>query len=87
MQNYAFIPNLGISPNEFWQNVEAFRKKNYMEGILGYMYYSMIACQEKGIPLTEDYLRSTGKDVKFFRGVQDWFDRINKFGDSIGVNI
>ena len=87
MQNYAFIPNLGISTDQFWQNVEAFRKKNYMEGILGYMYYSMMACKEKGIPLTEDYLRSTGKDVKFFKGVQDWFDRINKFGESIGVNI
>ena len=87
MQNYTFIPNLGITPGEFWSKVESFRKKNYMESILGYMYYSMIACQEKDIPFTKDYLRSTGKDIKFYRGVQNWFDRINQYGESIGVNI
>ena len=87
MQNYTFIPNLGISSEEFWKNVESFRKKNYMESILGYMYYSMYACLEKGIPFTKDYLRSVGKDIRFFKGVGNWFDRINQYGESIGVNI
>ena len=68
MQNYAFIPNLGMTSGEFWGKVETFRNKNYMESILGYMYYSMIACREKGIPFTKEYLRSTGKDVKFYKG-------------------
>lgn len=87
MQNYNFIPNLGITPEEFWGKVESFRKKNYMEGILGYMYYSMLICKEKGIPFTKEYLRSTGKDIRFFKGVQNWFERINQYGESIGVNI
>ena len=87
MQNYTFIPNLGITSEEFWTKVESFRKKNYMEGILGYMYYSMYICQEKNIPFTKEYLRSTGKDIRFFKGVKNWFDRINQYGESIGVNI
>ena len=87
MQNYTFIPNLGMTPEEFWGKVESFRNKNYMESILGYMYYSMIACKERDIPFTKEYLRSTGADVKFFKGVQNWFDRINQYGESIGVNI
>ena len=87
MQNYAFIPNLGMTPGEFWGKVETFRNKNYLESILGYMYYSMIACREKNIPFTKEYLRSTGKDVKFYKGVLNWFDRINQYGESIGVNI
>ena len=41
MQNYSFIPNLEMTSEEFWGEVEQFRKKNYMEGILGYMYYMM----------------------------------------------
>ena len=53
MQNYTFIPNLGMTSHEFWGEVEQFRKKNYMEGILGYTYYTMYKCQEKGIPFTE----------------------------------
>ena len=87
MQNYTFIPNLGMTPEEFWGKVESFRMKNYMEGILGYMYYSMYACKEKEIPFTKEYLRSTGKDIRFYKGVQNWFERINQYGESIGVNI
>ena len=68
MQNYTFIPNLGMTPGEFWGKVEAFRKKNYMESILGYMYYMMYKCKEKGIPFTQEYLRSLGKNINFYKG-------------------
>ena len=87
MQNYSFIPNLGMTDGEFWGECEKFRKKNYMEGILGYMYYSMKVCEDKGIPFTKDYLRSVGKEIRFFKGVQNWFERINQYGESLGVNI
>ena len=87
MQNYSFIPNLGMTPEEFWGKVESFRKKNYMESILGYMYYSMHVCKERGIPFTKEYLKECGKDVKFYKGVQNWFDRINKYAESLDVKI
>ena len=87
MQNYTFIPNLGMTPSEFWGRVESFRKKNYMEGILGYLYCSVKLCEEKGIDVTKDYLRSVGKDIRFYKGVLNWFERINLYGESIGVNI
>ena len=35
MQNYAFIPNLKMTSDEFWSEVESFRKKNYRERIVG----------------------------------------------------
>ena len=87
MQEYSFIPNLGMSNDEFWGETEAFRKKNYMDGILGYMYYMMHKCKEKGIPFTQEYLRTMGKNVRFYKGVQNWFKRINQYGESIGVKI
>lgn len=87
MQNYAFIPNLGMTSDEFWGEVEDFRKKNYMEGILGYLYYSMLQCKKKGIPFTKEYLQQTGKDIRFYKGVQNWFERINQYGESLGVKI
>lgn len=87
MQDYSFIPNLNMTSAEFWGETEAFRKKNYMEGILGYMYYMIYKCKEKGIPFTQEYLRSMGKNINFYKGVQNWFKRINQYGESIGVNI
>ena len=62
MQNYTFIPNLGMTPAELWGKVESYRKKNYMEGILGYLYCSIKMCEEKGIDVTKEYLRSTGEE-------------------------
>lgn len=87
MQDYAFIPNLGMTSEEFWSETEQFRKKHYMEGILGYMYYMIHKCREKNIPFTQEYLRSLGKDVTFYKGVQNWFRRINQYGESLGVKI
>ena len=87
MQDYGFIPNLNMTSEEFWGETETFRKKNYMEGILGYMYYMMYKCKEKGIPFTQEYLRSLGKNINFYKGVQNWFKRINQYGESIGVKI
>lgn len=44
-------------------------------------------CKEKGIPLTEEYLKKCGENVVLYKGVQTWFDRINAFGESMGVHI
>lgn len=87
MQEYTFIPNLNMTSEEFWGETEAFRKKHYMEGILGYMYYMIYKSKEKNIPFTQEYLRSMGQNIKFYKGVQNWFKRINQYGESIGVNI
>lgn len=87
MQEYGFIPNLNMSSEEFWGETEQFRKKHYLEGILGYMYFMKHKCEEKGVPFTKEYLRSLGVNVKFYKGVQNWFKRINQYGESIGVKI
>lgn len=87
MQNYSFIPNLNMTSDEFWNETENFSKKNYMEGILAYMYYMMYKCKEKGVPFTKEYLHSVGKNVNFYKGVQNWFQRINAYGESLGVKI
>ena len=87
MQNYSFIPNLNMTSDEFWNETEKFSKKNYMEGILAYMYYMIYKCKEKGVPFTKEYLHSVGKNVNFYKGVQNWFQRINAYGESLGVKI
>ena len=87
MQNYSFIPNLNMTSEEFWNETEKFSKKNYMEGILAYMYYMMYKCKEKNIPFTQDYLHSLGKNVNFYKGVQNWFSRINQYGESLGIKV
>ncbi len=87
MQNYSFIKNLGMEPGEFWKLASLNTKKNSMDKILSYMFVMVQECKKKGIKLTEEYLKSLGKDIVYFKGVQTWFERINQFGESLGVNI
>lgn len=87
MQNYSFIPNLGMTSSEFWSEAEYVAKHYGVERILSYMFVMIKKCQEKNIDLTKEYLMSLGKDIKLFNGVTTWFDRINKYGLSKGLKV
>lgn len=85
MQNYTFIPNLGMTPEEFWSSTGEFSKKTGVERILSYMYMMIKLAKEKGIELTRDYLRECGKNIKFFPGVTTWFKRVNEYAAEKGI--
>lgn len=87
MQNYSFIPALGMTPQEFWGATSEFSEKTSVERILSYMYMMTKLAKEKGIKLTKEYLKNLGKDIHFFAGVSTWFKRINAYGESIGVKV
>ncbi len=87
MQNFSFIPALGMTPEEFWDSTTVLSKKLGMEKILSYMYQMILKCQEKGIPLTREWLNSLGKDIKFYDGVMTWFKRINSYGEEKGIQV
>ena len=87
MQEYSFIKNLGMTASEFWGEAAALTSKHEVEKILSYMCVMIRKCKEKGIKLTEEYLKSCGENVILFKGVSSWFDRINEYGESLGVNI
>ena len=87
MQNYAFIPNLGMTPEEFWGSTTEFTNKTGVERILSYMYMMIAKSKEKGIKLTREYLQECGKNIKFFPGVTTWFKRINDYGLEKGVKV
>lgn len=87
MQEYDLIKNLGMTPAEFWGAAAEITKEHEVEKILAYMFIMIQKCKEKGISLTADYLRSCGENVVLFDGVLTWFDRINAFGESMGVKI
>ncbi len=87
MQNYSFIPALGMTPEEFWHETSVFSEKTNVERILSYMYMMVKLSKEKGVKLTKDYLKSLGKDIRFYPGVSTWFKRINAYGESKGVKV
>ena len=87
MQNYTFIPMLGMTPDEFWGATGEFSARTGCERILSYMYMMIAKSEEKGIKLTRELLRECGKAIKYHPGVTTWFQRINDYGASKGVKV
>ena len=87
MEDYAFIPSLGMTPREFWSLANGFGHANRMDGILAYMYTMIQESEKRRLPFTRESLREMGRDIVLFPGVQEWFGRINAFGDSQGVQV
>ena len=87
MQNYAFIPSLGMTPAEFWELANGFGRRNRIDGILAYMDTMIQESNRKNVPFTRQDLVEKGKSIVLFPGVQDWFRRINEFGAAQGVQV
>lgn len=87
MQEYTFIPNLGIKANEFWNEANKLRKDYDMDQVLCYMYLMIKKTLENNQKLKKDYLNQMGLNIELFKGVIEWFDRINEYGARLGFKI
>lgn len=87
MQEYSFIPKLGMDSLDFWQEVTALAQQEKMDRILSYMYHMLRKANAKQIPIHRRDFEAAGEYVELFPGVQEWFARINAYGDTLGVTV
>ena len=87
MQEYSFIPSLGITESEFWEYANILGKNEHMDSILAYMYAMVKISKDKNLPLLRENLVNMGKNVELFEGVEQWFERITEFGRQNGMQV
>ncbi|MBQ4129665.1 MAG: haloacid dehalogenase-like hydrolase [Ruminococcus sp.] len=87
MQDYNFIPSLSMTSSDFWSTANSFGRDEHMDSILAYMYTMIKKSKEKNIPLLRETLVKNGKDIELYKGVADWFDRVNQYGAIVGVSV
>ena len=87
MQAYTFIPNLGMSADEFWAKASKLAEDIKMDRILAYMYLMLDEAHIHKISIRREDFVDLGKDLKLYPGVREWFGRINQFGIEQGVTI
>ncbi|MBR2182566.1 MAG: haloacid dehalogenase-like hydrolase [Acidaminococcaceae bacterium] len=87
MQAYTFIPNLGMSADEFWTKASNLAENKKMDRILAYMYLMLDEAHIHRKPIRRDDFVALGKDLELYDGVAGWFGRINQFGKEQGVTI
>jgi hypothetical protein len=87
MQEYGYLEKLNMKADDFWEERRLISEKHFSEQILTYMYLTMKKYREKNILLTRQDFIDNGKKIELFKGVEDWFKRINDFSDELGVNV
>lgn len=88
MQEYTVLPEIGIEPSEFWAEVNEQSKDFGEEPMLTYMRLLHEKAEKKEVHIGRDEFKQLGKDVKFFPGVESWFDRVNQFvADASGKQV
>lgn len=84
MEEYAFIPGLGMSAKEFWSICNQTAIRHEMDGILAYML-EMLRLSEGKQLVTRGTLNDVGRHVELFPGVGTWFSRVNAYAASKGL--
>ncbi len=87
MQEYTFIPSVGMQADEFWHHTRDVAMEEKMDSILTYMYCMVEKAHQTGNPLTRESLVACGKDIEYHPGVEGWFERINRYAEEAGVEV
>jgi hypothetical protein len=77
MQEYAFLPKLGIEPNEFWAECARIAKAERADTLITYMHLLYKKAKEKGVLIDRAALVAQGKKVELYPGVAGWFDAMH----------
>lgn len=87
MQEFGLIQSIGCSVDEFWKQTGELSGANDASGILCYMGHMLTLARREGIKVSREMLHRFGADVELYQGVASWFDRINSYGASLGLNL
>ena len=84
MQAQGYIQSVEYDVPDFWKESNALAETNDMDQNLAYMY-KMKKEAEGRVLFTKKNLEDYGSKVRLFPGVEEWFDRIKRYGKKQGV--
>ena len=79
MQDYAFLPKIGIDPEEFWKESNETARREGADGLITYMHLLYKKAKAAGVRIDRADLVAQGKNVELFAGVEEWFDEIGAY--------
>ena len=87
MQEYDFIPAVGKSASEFWEESNVIAEAQDADPILTYMAKMVECARSNGMLLKRETFRESARKIEYFEGVREWFGRINRYGAELGIEI
>lgn len=89
IQENSFIPEIGMTNEQFWGEAKKLAEDNDMNEILAYMYLMIKKAREspKKVSINKNSIKKHGKTVQYFSGVEEYFDRINQYAKEKGIKL
>ena len=87
MQTFTLIPSFGINSEDFWREANALAREESMDKNLAWMFNLIKYSKFKGRSIHRSYFRDAGAEVKLYEGVLGWFERLNSYAATHGIEI
>ncbi|MBQ5726641.1 MAG: haloacid dehalogenase-like hydrolase [Alistipes sp.] len=87
MQEYDFIPAVGKSNKEFWHEANSLAEEQDGDAVLAYMARMIQEAQSKGLSLRREAFQESGRNVRYYNGVEEWFGRMNAYAAEQGLRL
>ncbi len=79
MQDYTLLPTLGIKEDDFWAEVQQEVRDTGAENMLVYMRLLLEKAQAKNIQIKRKDYRALANKLRYYPGVERWFNLINDY--------
>lgn len=86
MQAQGYIQSIDFDVGEFWHRANILSQDNEMDSNLAYMYMMVDGARGK-LLFNRNTLLDYGSRVELYPGVEEWFERIRRYGEKAGVII
>lgn len=87
MQEYDFIPAVGKSNKEFWHEANTLAEVQDADAVLAYMARMIQEAKSKGLSLRREAFQESGRNVRYYKGVEEWFARMNAYAAERGLRL
>ncbi len=88
MQEFGLIQDLGFDDvYKFFRACDAMYAGQDVDRCLSLMSGTREMVKSCGKILNREYLKNFGKNIKYYDGVNEWFDKINAIGNALGYEI
>jgi 2-hydroxy-3-keto-5-methylthiopentenyl-1-phosphate phosphatase len=79
MQEYTVLPHLGVSPAAFWREVNEVSARTGSDPMLTYMRLIIERIEDNALHVTREEFAAMAKHIRYFPGVEGWFERVNAY--------
>lgn len=87
MQDYGLIQLFKMHPKTFWKQANQWWIDNDADQITSSMFYFVKMSNQKKHPLTKKTFFDCAKNIKYYAGVEEWFERVNHYGEMLDLDI